>query len=478
MTDLYQALLKGVFESCRRHFPHENVHHIHTLEHAIENALGYLASSLAMSDADAIAYADAIEEAIKTWHSVSATEADKGARKRATQSHLSPMDRIEFLRAEALETVREARALASEDDIPALENFLLRLTEAEASLRARVEERRGAFLTRRYDISDTEIDPVQAEQVLRRIFHDHRQLRIEMLRPLNGLHSREIHFLDVADDEGWRRPLVIRRDRNENLTPGSVADEYHIMRLLYDAGLPVPEPIGFSRNPDDLSRPFLVMERLDARPLDIHSDPAAAERMLEIADLLARYHSVSIDNPAIKSRIICQNLRSHYLENVIPYWEAAWRSLANNQSFAMEWALHFLRNFPQDAGEGFHLVHGDYTARQMLVTDDRLVALLDFELAGPGSPAEDLACIKAEVETVMPWEQFLQRYYTAGGVRVSEATLNYFDIFIQFRNIIVVARGQDIFQRGKIADIQFGVMGIKWMPMLFDQLQRSLEALK
>src|SRR6185312_1823695 len=106
-------------------------------------------------------------------------------------------------------------------------------------------------------------------------FHDHRQLRIEMLRPLNGLHSREIHFLDVADDEGWRRPLVIRRDRNENLTPGSVADEYHIMRLLYDAGLPVPEPIGFSRNPDDLSRPFLVMERLDARPLDIHSDPAA-----------------------------------------------------------------------------------------------------------------------------------------------------------------------------------------------------------
>jgi len=52
----------------------------------------------------------------------------------------------------------------------------------------------------------------------------------------------------------------------------------------------------------------------------------------------------------------------------------------------------------------------------MMVRDGRLAALLDWELAHPGDPAEDLAqCRMMLLPDVMPWEEFVREYVAAGG---------------------------------------------------------------
>lgn len=481
MTDLNQALLRGVLESCRRHLPPENVHYIHTIARAVENALAHMASTISLSETQAASYVGEVERAVGLWLTALPPAAGQAGREHLAKAMDamnraggSAIDRIGDFRASILDAISSAHALAS-DGSTGLQDLLSRLSAYDLRFDDELTKYREAFTTSTYDVEDTEIDPGQAKAVFRRIFDDHDQLQVTMLRPLNGLHSREIHFVDIAEGETWERRLVIRRDRKENLTPGSVADEYEVMRLLYDAGLPVPEPVGVGRTEEELGRPFVAMTRVDALPLDIHTDPAVVDRMLDAAELLARYHAIPIEGTVIGNRITSESIERHYLDVVIPYWEAEWRALGGVHSFTMEWALQFLRRFPKHSEAGFHLIHGDYTARQMLVTPDRFVALLDFELAGAGSPAEDLACIKEEVEPVMDWHRFLQRYIDCGGVNISEETLNYFDIFIQFRNLIIVSKGQDIFQRGQIADIHFGVMGISWLPPLLNQLEQSLK---
>lgn len=465
MPDLTKALLKGVLESSRPHFPREDVHYFHTLEHAVETAIAHLASAPGSDEDDAI-FRNDVDAAIAAW---SAGNPGRSVPAGAADSIAASRDKV-------LQIVREAYNTATEEDATAINALLLHLSEADARRRARRAERVAAFLAEPYDVADTEIDPEQAERVMRRLFPDHPQLTIEGLKVLNGLHSREVHFLNVVEGD-WRRPLVIRRDRRENLTPGSVADEYAIMKALYDAGLPIPEPVGSSKDPEDLARPFVAMDRVAARTLNIAGDPAADQRMLEIADLLAKYHAVPVEAAGFASEGTAEQLERHYKEHAIPYWEDALRAISGFESFTMEWALHYLRAaFPADAGGKLHLIHGDYRTRQILSDSEGLVALLDFELAGPGSPAEDLACIRPETEARMPWQEFLDRYEAAGGIPIPAETLTYFDIFIQFRDIIVVARGEDIFERGQVADLHFGVMGVTWIPMLLDQLQRSLEA--
>lgn len=477
MTILTKPLLKGVLESSRPHFPAEDMHYFHTLEHAVETAIAHLGSDEA--DEDALLYAADVAAAIATWSAKHPGEGQQAFANAAAEVSIDGAStgaaRIAAYRGKVVEIVRAARAASGDKGDLALDALLQRLCEADSKLRERKAARVAAFLAESFDVADTEIDPVNAERVFREMFPDHPHLTIEGLRPLNGLHSREVHFVDLIDGD-WRRQLVIRRDRRENLTPGSVADEYQIMRALFEAGLPIPEPVGASSSPGDLARPFVAMERVDARTLSIADDPAATERMLEIADLLAAFHGVSLESAGFSNDVAEMPLDEHYKTVALPYWEDAWRALGSFDSFTMEWALHYLRNFPQGAGDALRLIHGDYRTRQILADQGKLVALLDFELSGPGSAAEDLACIKPEAERVMPWDQFVARYEASGGVPIAAETLTYFDIFIQFRDLVVVARGQDIYERGQVADLHFGVMGVTWVPMLLDQLQQSLEA--
>jgi aminoglycoside phosphotransferase (APT) family kinase protein len=94
-------------------------------------------------------------------------------------------------------------------------------------------------------------------------------------------------------------------------------------------------------------------------------------------------------------------------------------------------ALRWLREHrPDAADERLTLVHGDYRLGNVIVTPNGLAAVLDWEIAHLGDPAEDLAWI-----TLPPWrfgrirqpvaglgtrEQLFEAYEAATGWRVDE----------------------------------------------------------
>lgn len=101
-------------------------------------------------------------------------------------------------------------------------------------------------------------------------------------------------------------------------------------------------------------------------------------------------------------------------------------------AFALRW-LHEHR--PDAAGERLALVHGDYRLGNVIVRQDGLAAVLDWEIAHLGDPAEDLAWI-----TLPPWrfgridqpvaglgsrEQFFEAYEATGGGRVDAARVRW-----------------------------------------------------
>ncbi len=61
------------------------------------------------------------------------------------------------------------------------------------------------------------------------------------------------------------------------------------------------------------------------------------------------------------------------------------------------------------------LLQGDVGLHNMLVVDDRLTALVDWEAATIGPPARELAAVWPTATALMPWDDFVYAYREAGG---------------------------------------------------------------
>jgi aminoglycoside phosphotransferase (APT) family kinase protein len=202
---------------------------------------------------------------------------------------------------------------------------------------------------------------------------------IRELRRLTGGASRETWSFDARLDGVWR-PLIVRRDRPGR---GALTVEAAAITAAARAGVPEPEIVAV----DDS---FIVMERVEGEtiPRRILRDDKYADVRPRLAaqcgEILARIHSIPVEAvPALASHDALQDLTSmiHAFDDPSP---------------ALELGLDWLaRNRP--AGGGDCVLHGDFRNGNLIVGDDGIRAVLDWELVHRGDPMQDLGylCVRA-----------------------------------------------------------------------------------
>ena len=208
---------------------------------------------------------------------------------------------------------------------------------------------------------------------------------VEGLERLSGGASRETWAFSAGG-----RGLILRRD-----PPGRLG-EYGSMRLeagaisaCVAAGLAVPEVV-LVDDGDRLGTPGLVMTRVPGETVArrILREPAlaAARAVLvgQLASFLAGLHGLGPDAvPGLPATDPLAYLVEMYdsVADTSPTFDAAFRWLE--------------RRRPDPAGTT--IVHGDFRLGNVIVGEDGLRAVLDWELVHVGDPLEDLAwlCVKA-----------------------------------------------------------------------------------
>jgi thiamine kinase-like enzyme len=114
-------------------------------------------------------------------------------------------------------------------------------------------------------------------------------------------------------------------------------------------------------------------------------------------------------------------------------WFEAWRRAARQPAPAELYGFTWLlANVPVNPAKPV-LVHGDFSPHNCMWLEDRLTAVIDWEGAHFGDPAEDLAYIRPHIKGRMDWGQFLAHYRACGGRPVSEADLDYYDCLFYTR---------------------------------------------
>ncbi|MFB4296566.1 phosphotransferase family protein [Actinomadura sp. NTSP31] len=202
------------------------------------------------------------------------------------------------------------------------------------------------------------------------------------------------------------RSWIVRRPPLGHVlaTAHDMSREYRVMTALAGTAVPVPETYVLCEDPDVLGAPFYVMEMVEGTPYRSASElvPLGAERVAAIAgrmiDTLVDLHRV---DPA-EVGLADFGRPAGFLERQVRRWK---KQLDASRSRELDGAaeLHALleANLPPESAPA--IVHGDYRLDNLLVgADDRIAAVLDWEMATLGDPLTDLALLLVYMRRTTP----------------------------------------------------------------------------
>jgi aminoglycoside phosphotransferase (APT) family kinase protein len=168
-------------------------------------------------------------------------------------------------------------------------------------------------------------------------------------------------------------------------------DEEHVMAQARAVGVPTPEVLGVEHVEHDgelLS--FSIQRLLPGRSLDeLASElpPSDVERLvMDGGELLARVHSVP------PGRGIRHELQPPDERVVARLARVVHQEFGPAAAAVVERGADLLREqVTTRPAPRLSLAHGDWMPKHLLIDDEAIVGVLDWELAGPASPAFDLA---------------------------------------------------------------------------------------
>ncbi len=260
---------------------------------------------------------------------------------------------------------------------------------------------------------------------------DQEGAEVRAVTRLSGGASRETWSFDLFDAlDGSTRSLILQRVRAGPLsTTFTMAREAGLLAAAARARVPVAPVVAASDDEAVLGAPFLIMGRVEGETI--------ARRILR-DDRFARARAALVDQCAAALAGI------HRLETTVaPHLRAddpvnQLRGLLDalgQPHPAFELGLRWLEDHrPPPVEPG--VVHGDFRLGNLMVDDDGLAAVLDWELAHLGDPIEDLGwlCVRAwrfgsdlPVAGLGTYDQLVTAYERAAGTTVDPEHLRWWE---------------------------------------------------
>lgn len=261
----------------------------------------------------------------------------------------------------------------------------------------------------------------------------------------HGGAARETYRFD-ATWGGQTQGFVVRRDPPSSLISTSRSVEYHALGRAHRAGLPAPEPVLLDANGSLLGAAGFVMREVPGGRAAgaLEPDPygeARDDTGRALFTALGQLHALVPDDAD---------------RFALPFQDAAGRL----EHWKTEIAAHRLRPEPiasaavrwleahlPDASGPSAIVHGDFRSGNFLVDgDNRLLVVLDWEMAHIGDPYEDLAwamdplwCHQdaARAAGTLPRAEAIACWEEASGRRFDPALFRWWQMFAGVQGLAI-----------------------------------------
>lgn len=287
-------------------------------------------------------------------------------------------------------------------------------------------------------------------------------------------HSNLTYLLRIGD-----RQLVLRRAPLGPVAPKAhdMAREYTVLQRLAPRYAPAPRPVHLCEDTTVIGAVFYLMERREGTILrtavpEAHSAAGDHGRRISrtLVDGLADLHRIDI----FDSGLVDIGRPEGFLERQVEGWAKRWARARTDDLPSIERAIDHLRDtVPEPLPPT--VVHNDYKLDNVMLDPDdpdRLVAVLDWEMATVGDPLVDvglslvywqqLSTPPAEqTELGAPgaaagWytrEQFIERYADRSGRDLSG--IGWYEVLGAFKLAVILQQIYHRYVQGQTSDDRF-----------------------
>ena len=297
-----------------------------------------------------------------------------------------------------------------------------------------------------------DVTPDRLTQYFTKKLSQFKSLRVTGVKPVLSGFSKETLLVDMEAD-GKPYPVVIRRDVPYGAVDSTVVDEFDLIKALHAHGLSVPEPVLLEPDAALFGEPFIVTRRAPGAAATntmagVVGGPEMRHGALALAAFLARLHQVDLGKLNLPKKFYDPSSSMHdYIHREIDICERYYRNHHQQPSPTVIAALAWLRgNVPEVEGAP-RLIHGDAGMANIMMDGDQFSVMLDWELAHPGDPVEDVAYPRKWINQIMPWQAFLDHYYEHGGPQYHPEREKFYEVLADLRVAAFAMRTQDMMRK-------------------------------
>ena len=318
-------------------------------------------------------------------------------------------------------------------------------------------------------------------------------LRLENLKRSSVGWSHETWLFDAVWTHAGQvvsRGMCARLDRGNTLLRdmSDLESQFRVLRCLAKTPLPTPEPYWYEPEPNVLGAPFLVMAKVEG----VCPDPWGSEGR--------RFYAQAAARGVLPSSFVGTLAQLHNLD-----WEAAGLSFLGVPDLGQQFALRELAKWSRLIELSGHepepilvdvmgwlrmnapstdrlvLVHGAFRTGNVLVKDDQVSAVLDWELQAIGDPMFDVAYVLSNLNrdgtellsNLVPRDQFYREYEAATGIEIDEDACRYYELLYGLRSAAFWMSASGLYASGRSDDLRLARTA--WsVPVVLDRAARNL----
>jgi aminoglycoside phosphotransferase (APT) family kinase protein len=299
----------------------------------------------------------------------------------------------------------------------------------------------------------------------------------------------DVHWVEAGVPRS--QGMCLRRDPGNALLRhlSDLGEQFRVLQCLQATPLPTPTPYWYEGDTAILGAPFLVMEKVPG----VCPNPwgregrrfyaEAAERgtlPVSFTETLACLHRLDWQAAGLAFLGVPQPGSTDFARREI----RKWRELIEVSGHAPEPVLTDLicwleANAP--ATDRLALVHGAYRTGNLLINDDRVSAVLDWELQTIGDPMYDVAYVLSDLNregsellsNLVARDDFYRRYEAATGWTIDAAACQYYQVLYTMRSVAFWMSASGLYASGQSQDIRLARTA--WsIPVVLERAARLL----
>ena len=284
--------------------------------------------------------------------------------------------------------------------------------------------------------------------------------------PLAGGFGKDTVLFTIEGCGAFDGRAVIRKDFFVRPGPTPVTSEFQLLRSLHDLDFPVAEPLWSEPDAAIVGGPFIVSRCVDgdSAASGWQDSPELRRHFVDkFASLLARLHGLTADRVLGLGDLGMRTAVQNYMKLYYDHYRARARTVSGRIEAGFAWlAANLVATDDRPAS----LVHGDVGFHNILMKAGEINALLDWEFAHFGDPAEDIGYCWQFIETLVSWDDFMAMYAAHGGTPVSYELASFYRVWGDIRNAAMGVGALGTIELSDEADIRSPSCALAFGPLL------------